>query len=626
MTDSIDIDPSETKWRSMVESVLKGSPFTSLVTTTLDGIEIQPLYRRSADPSARSAVVRNADGDARPDGLWDVRVIVDHPDVARANAVLLSELEQGANSAYVRFAGALRRGDINGPIDGVVVTSAPAMAELLAGVYLEAARVELDAGACAFDAAEWIASAWAEAGVADSDALVDLGIDPVGTMLLTGIASIDAGTVEAARSVVRRHLGAPGVRPLAVDTSVHVDAGATEVQELAAMLGTAAEYARWLCDGDDPVCEVDALTDRMSLAMSLTADQFSTIAKLRAARALWTHFIESCGGAQVGRDISGRTSRYMMAARDPWVNMLRGTTATLAGVVGGAQSIVVVPFDAAIGTSTEFAHRTARNTQLLLQDESGVGRPVDPAGGSPYVEQLTDEFVRLGWELFVEIERQGGMIACCESGWWQAQVEAKRTAREQLVARRKVPITGVSEFPLLDEEAVAVETVDSAAAIGLLATYLTSPDADQRRCEALVPTRQSRVWERLRDRVDRLSAHGERPMATLLCLGTAAEYGARQQWIENLLAAVGIGAEIVAYEPGEAPSSSGAITVLCGTDAAYAESGLTALAGLNTDSPVLVAGRTGFLEGADAPGVTAVFAGADVRAILSDLVDSLDGG
>ena len=184
----------------------------------------------------------------------------------------------------------------------------------------------------------------------------------------------------------------------------------------------------------------------------------------------------------------------------------------------------------------------------------------------------------------------------------------------------------VSEFPLLDEEAVAVETVDSAAAIGLLATYLTSPDADQRRCEALVSTRQSRVWERLRDRVDRLSAHGERPMATLLCLGTAAEYGARQQWIENLLAAVGIGAEIVAYEPGEARSSSGAITVLCGTDAAYAESGLGALAGLNTDSPVLVAGRTGFLEGADAPGVTAVFAGADVRAILSDLVDSLDGG
>ncbi len=617
-TVAVTSDELEAEWRNLVDKVLKGAPFERLVTTTLDGIEIQPLYRPSGaetPPPGVAPFVRGStaaagrgaeplpseiEGSAPTDlGSWDVRVLIDQPKVVEANRSLLDQLGQGANSAILRFADALRRRTTAGRIDGVVATSTADLSAVLEGVFLDAATVQLDAGAAALDAADWMAE------LLTDESRCDLGVDPLAVMALTGDESMCVGEgLDRVVSLVSQHRERAHVRAMTVDTATYVEAGATEVQELAAMLATAAEYLRWTCEGDRAALGVHEFTDQTALCLVLTADQFSTIAKLRAARVLWAHLLDACGDPSAERDITGVTSRFMLTVQDPWVNLLRNTTATLAGVVGGAESVAVLPHDTAVGVPGALARRSARNTQLLLQDESRVGNPVDPAGGSPYVEQLTEEFVRLGWELFREIESRGGLFATLKSGWWQQQIADRRNERSTLIEARRQAVTGVSEFPLLGELSGTVSAgtetgfsdEDVAAILG---GYLDHAASSEPRSEPLEPTRASAGWEALRASVE----GGVMLPITLLCLGSDAQHGPRQQWAENLLGAAGFGTRYLAESGAVLEDLAGlaegaAAVMLCGNDDAYAAFGGLGLARLASEltMPVLVAGAQSAFE------------------------------
>jgi methylmalonyl-CoA mutase len=292
---------------------------------------------------------------------------------------------------------------------------------------------------------------------------------------------------------------------------------------------------------------------QLEFRYAATADQFLTIAKLRAARRLWARVAEVCGAPEAGGQRQHAvTSSAMMTARDPWVNMLRTTLACFAAGVGGADAVTVQPFDARLGLPDGFARRIARNTQSLLIEEANVARVVDPAGGSWYVERLTEDLAEAGWAWFTEIERAGGMAAALDAGLVADRLAATWARRADNLAHRRDPVTGVSEFPNLDERLP-------------VRAPLPVPHGGHHYGEA---------FEALRDRAEAMPA---RPTVFLATLGPIAVHTARATFAANLFAAGGIatvrsGPSTDPAEIAAAFRDSGAtVACLCSSDKLYAE-------------------------------------------------------
>ncbi len=237
------------------------------------------------------------------------------------------------------------------------------------------------------------------------------------------------------------------------DGRVVHDAGGSEAQELAFVLAVAVAYLRALEASGMPL---DAARDMIYARMSADADQFLTMAKFRALRKLWARIEQACGLEPSPLFVAADSAWRMLSRRDTDVNMLRATMATFAAGLGGANSITVLPHTLALGLPDAFARRVARNTQLILLEESNLAKVTDPAAGSGGIELLTTQLCTRAWELFREIEKAGGIWAALESNWLQRQVSDVRKAREKNVARRKDVITGVSEFANLSEKSSGV--------------------------------------------------------------------------------------------------------------------------------------------------------------------------
>ena len=300
--------------------------------------------------------------------------------------------------------------DLFGGVEAIELHEvAPAdLAAVLQGVLLDVAPVSLAADASG-DTAWALMGLWAEAGMADADCAGAFGIDPIGASGRLGTAA-EAAIVSAAMVSVDRF---PGVRSIGVDTSGWAEAGASPATELALSMATATEYLRALDGGG---LAIDDAASELEFTYLATADQFVTMAKLRAARRLWFRVVEVCGGSVAAGAQHQRAITSSPTNDDPWVDVLRATTACFAAGVGGAQAVTVRPFDAADTDYTpEFADRIARNTHHLLLDESHVAEVVDPAGGAPFVEVLTETFAREAWQQFQSIESAGGMAAVAES-------------------------------------------------------------------------------------------------------------------------------------------------------------------------------------------------------------------
>ncbi|WP_432192238.1 methylmalonyl-CoA mutase family protein [Streptomyces sp. bgisy027] len=581
-------DATHEQWQHLVEGVLRKSgkdvsgpaAADALSTALEDGLRTRPLYSaRDAAPDAGlpgfAPFVRGGRAEGSTAGGWDVR----QRHTALTDGVVLADLENGVTSLWL----VLGEG-------GIPVTE---LGRALDGVYLDLAPVVLDAGTEVEPAARELLRLYEERGVAKEAARGNLGADPLGHEARTGKSSEFAAAAALARLCAEEY---PGVRALTVDALPYHEAGGSAAQELGASLATGVAYLREL---DEAGLTVEQAAAQLEFRYAATADQFLTIAKLRAARRLWARVTEVCGAssAQVQHAV---TSPVMMSRRDPWVNMLRTTVATLAAGVGGAESVTVLPFDHALGLPDAFARRIARNTSTILIEESHLARVIDPAGGSWYVERLTDELAEAGWEFFQRIERTGGQAAALRSGQLGEDLAATWEARTGRLAKRREPVTGVSEFPNLAEQPVEREP------------------APEPRSGGLPRVRRDEAYEALRARSDaHLAATGSRPRIFLAALGPAAAHTARLTFASNLFQAGGI-------EPvtGGTFAESGATEVcLCSSDAVYeeqAEAVTGQLKGAGA-SHVFLAGRPG-----DHPGVDSyVFAGCDAVAVLSATLDRM---
>ncbi|MER0243690.1 methylmalonyl-CoA mutase subunit beta [Streptomyces sp. HSW2009] len=607
------------QWQHLVGNVLRksgasdasGVAAEEVLTTSLqDGIAARPLYTDEDAPDASTAAgfpgfppfLRGG----RPEGAavtgWDVRQRHTHPDPERTREAVLADLENGVTSLWLAV------GDGALPVD--------ALPRALEGVYLDLVTVALDPGADAAAAGAALLALYDAREVPRHAALAVLGADPYGLLARTGAADALEAQLAAAVDLARRaSADYPGVRALSVDALPYHEAGASTAEELGCSLATGVGYLRALTAGG---LSVDAALAQLEFRYAATADQFLNIAKLRAARRRWARVAQVCGAAEgtAAQRQHAVTSPVMMTRRDPWVNMLRTTVATLGAGVGGADAVTVLPFDSELGLPDGFARRIARNTSAILLEESHLARVIDPAGGSWYVERLTDEVAEAAWAWFQEIEAAGGIADGLTSGLVPDRIAATWQRRSKDLARRKEPITGVSEFPLLDERPVEREA------------------APQRLTGGLPRVRRDEAYETLRARSDaHLAASGERPKVFLATLGPAAAYTARATFAANLFQAGGIAAVqeqagTDAQAAADAFAGSGArIACLCSTDQLYAEQAADAAARLKAAGAtrVYLAGRPGerredYLQaGVD----EFVFAGCDAVEVLTSALNTM---
>lgn len=633
-------------WRALVDAALAGKTdagdaearerrFARLRHTTPDGIVLDPLADTGPDVDQRGLpgrppFVRGAA--TLPDpalaGGWDLRSRVHVlPDgVAEANREVLGELAGGATSVW---------------LDLVRPSTHPAqLPALLDGVLLDAVAIDVrsDAGADAVLAAAQ--QVW-ETGAAPA-ARGCLGIDPIGSAARTGGAPPDLAPAAEAAMWCADH--APGLRALVSDTTPYRDAGATDAEELALLVATGTAYVRAAVSAGLPPA---AAFGQVQLRLTATADQFATIAKLRAARLLWARVADVAGvdDASARPVLHAVAHRGMLTRYDAWVNVLRGTVAAFAAAVGGADAVTVEPYDVLLtAPPSRRGRRLARTTQQVLQLEANLGRVLDPAGGSWHVETFTDALADAAWRRLQAIEADGGVAAVVASGALARRLAQQWRDRADAIAHRRIGITGVSEFPLLHGDTgpgdlVATATAPPAGGPAALVQTNSTPADPLDTHRALPLHRDAEAFEELRDRVERhVAAGSDRPAVLLLPLGALREHGARATFVANLVAAGGVAAvhpgsvtaeDVVAHvDAAYPPGSPPAVVCLCGTDTAVAERGaavIQALRTARTPAWTLVAGAV-----SDAAADVAVagvdehvVAGSDAVAFLQRLLDRL---
>jgi methylmalonyl-CoA mutase len=583
-------DVTHEQWQRLVAGVLRksgkdveGAEAEEALSTALeDGLRTRPLYTaRDAAPEPGfpgfAPFVRGSRAAGNAVGGWDVR----QRHASADRDAVLADLENGVTSLWL----AVGQGGI--PVS--------ALGRVLDGVHLDLAPVVLDAGSELEPAAQDLLRLYEERGVAGEAARGNLGADPLGHQARTGQPYDFAPVARLARRCAEEY---PGLRALTVDALPYHEAGGSAAQELGASLATGVAYLRQLTETG---LSVEQALGQLEFRYAATADQFLTIAKLRAARRLWARVAEASGAPGAGAQVQHAvTSPVMMSRRDPWVNMLRATVATLAAGAGGADSVTVLPFDHALGLPDAFARRIARNTSTILIEESHLSRVIDPAGGSWYVERLTDELAHAGWQFFRSIERDGGQAAVLRSGRIRTDLATTWAERSKKLAKRREPITGVSEFPHLAEKPVVRATAPEPPSGGL------------------PRVRRDEAYEELRARSDaHLAATGSRPRIYLAALGPAAAHTARLTFAANLFQAGGI-------EPvteGSFEDSGATEAVLCSSDALYEEQAESMAAGFKAAGAayVFLAGRPARYAGVDGY----VFAGCDAVAVLSATLDRM---
>ncbi|MEL6423129.1 MAG: methylmalonyl-CoA mutase family protein, partial [Pseudomonadota bacterium] len=413
---------SQEDWRALAEKALKGAPLSGLFAKTADDIEIAPLY---ADGRPVAPVAPGADdANARPastspptetgrvdawsaatralciprDGAtpWDIRALHGGTDAGDVNAAILDDLAGGASSICLQMAAPGQHG-----LGGTYA----AMDAALAGAHLDMIHTSVLAGDQYVGAALALEALWDARGCKAGGRRGAVNADPIGHLARTG--ELEDKLFDTLRTlahfVATNHAGWPDCTLMLADARPYFEAGASEAQELAAMVATLVSYLRL---GDEDGIAPYKVLPKIAVALAADADIFLSLAKLRAARRLIARIAETAGAEAFATTVPFwvQTGERMMSSLDPHTNMLRTTAAAAAAVFAGADAVTVLPFDWPTAEDARMPRRIARNTQIMLAEESHLGRVADPAAGSGYIERLTDALCHAAWERFQAFE------------------------------------------------------------------------------------------------------------------------------------------------------------------------------------------------------------------------------
>ena len=447
--------PTYDQWAAEVAKVLnKGRPEGKQLSAeqaverlrfkTVDGIVVEPIYTiddaigelgaPASEPFTRGTTVRNGDMDA-----WDVRALHEDPDPAVTRAAIRTDLERGANSIWLR-------------VDPDAISAAD-IADDLADVLLELAKIDVSSRTDQQTAADALLAIFEASDKDKSELSLNLGLDPIGVAALNGTTP----DLSQLAGYVNRLAEYKKSRAIVVDGTIYHNAGAGDVHEVAWLLASAVEYVRALVEQG---VSVDDAFDAINFRVTAAVDELATISRIRALRTAWARVGEVFGvdPAKRGARQHAVTSWREITRDDPYVNILRGTISTFSAAIGGAEAVTVLPFDTVWGLPNNFSRRLARNTQVVLAEESNIGRVNDPAGGAWAIESLTNEIAEAAWAEFQAVEAAGGMVAALAAGHVTEVLADLNAKRSKLLASRKLPVTGVSEFPNPTEAPVTDRT------------------------------------------------------------------------------------------------------------------------------------------------------------------------
>ncbi len=545
--------PTE-KWEEVITADLKGADYErKLVWRTGEGFNVRPYYRAEnlegiqflGSQAGEFPYVRGT----RCHNRWRIHQSIEVADVAEANAEALKLLNAGVDSLGFEIASE--------------EFTAEQLDQLLREIHLPAVNIVFS-GAKMDCVADLFLAKVEKEGLAKEELRVAFEIDPLVRKLSAqgNCCSKEGGACfDRVAELMAKFADYKHVRVVTVDGRLFGNSGSTIVEELAFSLAAGHDYLARLTEAGLPI---DTVARKVRFAFSVTSNYFLEIAKLRAARMLWANIVKEYApekNCACKMNIHAETSRWNQTVYDPYVNMLRGTTEAMSAAIGGVYSLEVTPFDRSYEAPTEFAKRIARNVELLLKHESHFDQVVDPAGGSYYIENLTQSIAAEAWKLFLEVEEKGGYAEAFKAGFVVEKVKASAAAKDKNIATRRQVLLGANQYPNFTEVAPA-EVAEAA---------VTRAAGEE---NVLTPYRGAMAFEEMRLAVDR---SGKQPKAFMLTCGSLAMARARAQFSCNFFACAGIRVEdntfFKSVEEGveAAVASKAEIVVVCASDDDYAE-------------------------------------------------------
>lgn len=635
--------PSFAEWRAAVEAELKGAPFDKkMLTKTYEGITLQPIYRREDIANLPQVdsfpgfapFVRGAKASGYLAGSWQISQEIFEAAPAAFNTNARAGLARGLTALNMVVDRATRNGQdpdsaAAGDVGagGLSVAMPADLARALDGIELARTPLFVRTGASALPFAALLAAYCRQHKVPLAALNGCIEMDPLGVLAHEGCLpqSLAGAYREMAQLIQWAAQNTPQLQCVCVHSRAWHEAGASAVQELGFALAAGVEYLRELSARG---VDVNTAAPRFRFALTVGANFFMEIAKLRAARMVWAAAVAAIGGSEEAQKLTlhVRTAHFNQTALDPYVNLLRGTVEAFAGAMGSCDSMQVGAFDEVLRTPDEFSQRLARNTQIILQKECDLDKVIDPAGGAYFVEWLTDQVARQAWQVFQAVEQQGGMARAMRAGFPQA--ETARTCAERLkaVAQRRDTLVGVNQYANVKEKPLAprangqaefyhqrvqqiaayrsgaeetlstvileklgaivngapdtvveaaISAAQAGATLGEITRALRSGEQPETGIAPVKLTRLSVDFERLRAAVDAHAAKQGRPKVFLANLGPLKQHKARADFCRGFFAVGGLEAVYPAgFSTPEAAAQkaleSGApVIVICSTDETY---------------------------------------------------------
>ncbi|MDR2529059.1 MAG: acyl-CoA mutase large subunit family protein [Synergistaceae bacterium] len=607
-------------WKEAAASSLKGAPFDkSMYTPTYEEIRLEPLYTiehlKGLDKSCPGAgnLLRGSRASGYLAEPWEIAQPCDAAFPADANAQLRDDLEKGATTAAVRLDSATLASTAQGEGGGVSLSDLGDVEKLFESVALDRHGLHVYAGASVAPLLGFVAAYAKKRGIPFAKLKGCVGADPLWAWVKDGTLPCGADRLfdEMAEAMRWAEKNAPQLRTVLIRGEVAHNGGASAVQEVGWAMAAAVETARAM---QKRGLDIAMFSRRLRFEFPLSSNFFMEIAKIRAARAVWARIAEAFGGGEDAKEVSvfGRTSFFTKTVYDPYVNMLRNTTEAFSAILGGVDGLTVGCFDEAVRSSGEFSRRTARNTQVLLREEFDLLRPVDPAGGSWYLESLTDSLARKVWELLRKAEGEGGFSACAKAGTLQASVAEVLEQRFKKLASRADRALGTNMYANIQERPLKsvpvapmkghggdnetrtrkvleglepdkpglVERIIKAAEAGATLSEVRSSlnVGEQGKITSIGVHRWTERYEEMRGRTERFKVEkGDNVKVFLANMGPIPQHKARADFITGFMEVGGF--EILKNDGfptmdacAEAAAASGAdIAVICSTDDSYPE-------------------------------------------------------
>ncbi|MEG2227414.1 MAG: methylmalonyl-CoA mutase family protein [Odoribacter sp.] len=570
------------EWIDKVTADLKGADFNrKLVWRTNEGFNVQPMYRLENMKDLKNLDCFPGEfpfvrGNKKNNNEWYVRQDIVVENVAAANKKALDVLNKGVNS-------------LGFVLTGCKEFTKADMKTLLKDICLECVEINFVAECKKCSILEAFKAVVEERGILPEKIHGGINVDPLSALTRKGKFCCEK-PFDSVKENTERMAAYKNFKTIEVGGFVFNNSGASIVQELGFSLAAGVEYLDKLTDAGMSVNDV---APKIRFHFATGSKYFMEIAKLRAARYLWAHIVKAynpCCDCKCAMNIHAETSEWNKTVYDAHVNLLRTQTETMSATLGGVDSFTVHPFDDIFECeSSDLAERVARNQQLLLKEEAHFSKIVDAAGGSYYVEELTESIAEAAWKLFLEVQEQGGYTEAMKKGFVQAAVKAIAKARDLDIANRKENFLGTNQFPNFNEK---IEKE--------MCTCVFEPEDEtvaDATVETLKPYRGTQAFEMMRLKTDRYAAKHGRPVVYMLPMGSLSMRKARAQFACNFFACAGFqvmdnnGFKTVEEGLKACLENKAAIVVICSSDEEYAEIAPAVAAQLKDKAILVVAGN-----------------------------------